>query len=419
MPVAETSCRWLSALLLALCLFPAGLQAAAAPEPEPTLPTGQLVPAKVALTGQGYRVVDPTRVEGLLGQYRIDTDWGQLEAQGVEILTLRIAEMPALARLDGVTRSEVFADAIKRSLGQTGAAVARVITSPVETVKGIPAGIGRLIQRTGQRVRRTAQAVGDAMARDREEGQDSTGPEPGVQDFTRELLGVNKARRALAQQLGIDPYTGNPLLQQRLGELAGAAVAGGLSIDLALGAISGVAAQVLSVSGQLDDLVWQLPPAEIGERVERRLVARGHDGRAAREFLRNRTFTPTLQLRWIDALEALGRPAGEDAVLALATGIRGEVHARFLIQQLEGLAHHDDGDPVTRLVALEQSISARTRSGSTLVMLPVDHLAWTGNVARSERRGGRIVVAGSVSGRAGRELKARGWRVQAGVGWQR
>lgn len=408
----------LAALAFALGLaWPTHECAAANIESEPALATAQLLPADTPLTGSGYRIATPTRLKGFLGQYRIDSDWGVLEAEGTELLRLRVAEMPALARLDGVTGSAVFADAIAQSLKRSGRSLVRVVTSPVETVKGIPAGLGRMLTRTAAGVRRTAQSVADAVSRERDDGASAAGAASGAPNSAKEVLGLNKARRSLARELGIDPYSSNPLLQQRLEDLAWAAMAGGVSIDIAVGALSGGAGQVLSVSGRLDNLVWELPPTEIRDRVERRLLARGLDATAVRGCLAAPAFTPTLQLRWADALDALGQPAGESGVLALCASVRGEVHMRFLIQQLEMQA--DASDPASELIALEQSIAARTKSGIYRVTLPVDHLSWTEALQQRDSAPSKrqLWIAGSVSRLAARELRRAGWQVQAGRGW--
>jgi hypothetical protein len=410
------------ALLLAGCvLAPTAL--ANALESEPTLATATLLPAGTPLSGAGWSLPEQTQVASYLGQFRFTTDWGVIEAQGREIALERIAEMPALARIDEVSRGQVFADAIRQSATRTGESIARVVTQPVETVKGIPAGLGRLITKTAGTVRRVAQRVGDATA----EGSGSAGEASGgathgerLTDFAKESFGLNKARRALAQPLGIDPYTRNPLLGERLEGLAWAAVAGGASMDLALAALSGGVSNVVSVAGKLDSLVWDLPPADIRDRLEKRLVAQGANGRAAREWLRTPAFSPTLQVRMVTAIAALGSPRGLDEVLALAASVQSEAHARFLIQQLEMLASAGRGDPIVELRALEQSISARTRAAVPVIALPVDHLSWTDPVERADRRrSGRILVAGSLSPRARQELSTRGWRIEADKGWPR
>jgi hypothetical protein len=412
-----------SILLLVTLAAPAG----AAVESEPTLPAARLAAPGTPLSGPGWRVASPVPVRGYLGQFTLRTPQGEIAVQGRELLAIRIAEIPAVEQLEKVSRGDVFAESIADSAKATGRTVVRVVTNPVETIKGVPAGIGRLLKRTAATVRNVAVTVGDAARRgggdkpgDETEGDKADAGEK-ASDFAAELAGVNKARRALAKSMGIDPYTSNPLLQERLEDLAWASVAGGLSLDLALGAVDGFAASVLSTTGELDDLVWSAYPADIKRQLEKDLVARGAEPLAAREFLRNGAFTPTLQLAFVDALKALGRPAGEAEVLALATRVRGEVHARFLIQQLRMLARHvPASDAVASLEALEASIAATTRGGVRWVVLPVDHLSWTEQIEQSAggpaEKAPQLVVAGSVSDMARRELTRAGWNIKAGVG---
>jgi hypothetical protein len=411
---------------LAICLLSSPLLAAAAVESEPSLPTATLAPKGVALSGPGYRVATPTAVRGYLGDFVVRlSDGREVRAQGAELLAIRIAEVPAIARLDEVSRREVFADAIAESARKTGRAVVRVVTQPVETAKGLPSGVARFVRSTARSVRNVAVAVGDAARRESSdeagEGSASGDGAEKATDFARELAGVNKARRAIARSMGIDPYTGNPLLQARLEELAWASVAGGLSIDLALGAVAGLAGEVISVTGKLDGLVWDLPPDEIRGRLEKELVERGAEPMAAREFLRNGSFTPTLQLAFVGALRGIGRPTGEADVLALATGVRGEVHARFLVHQLRMLAQHAaPSDPVAELLAFDASLGARTRGGALLVALPVDYLSWTSEIEAAVREHGgarpRVVVSGAVSSLARKELGRAGWQFTADAG---
>jgi hypothetical protein len=142
-----------------------------------------------------------------------------------------------------------------------------------------------------------------------------------------------------------------------------------------------------------------------------------------RAFFRNPWFTPTLQLAYVDALTALGTPAGEPAALDVAARAGSETHARFLIQQLRMLrVHLAAGDSVRTLESLEASYAATTRTGRWLVTLPVDYLSWTDAVqARADDRSAmpaarKLVVAGAVSPEAARELARRGYAVVAGVG---
>lgn len=394
---------------------------------EPVLAADRLVPAGMQLSGPDWHVETPVAVRGFLGQFVLQTEWGAIEVQGRELLALRIAEIDALERLNELSRTEVFSSAIADSARSTTKAVERIITQPVETVKGIPSGLGRLITRTASSARKLAVTVGDAARRARNSADEESSDEEAAKttiepkDFANELAGINRARRSLARELGIDPYSGNPLLQERLEELAWAAVAGGMSMDLLMGQVGGAAADVIETSRKVNRLVWDRAPDDIRRELEATLVDRGHDPMAAREFLRNSSFTPTLQLRFVEALQEIGQPAGEPQVLLLAEGISGEVHARFLIQQLRMLARHvPEQDPIVELIAFEASMGARTRSGEWWITLPVDYLHATGSGSldtRDEDAGpARLVVAGGVSENLMRELERYGWTVVAEVG---
>ena len=83
---------------------------------------------------------------------------------------MRIAEMPALAELDKVSHTKVFADAIAESAGKTINGVVRVASDPVGTITGIPAGVGRLFTRTADAV------SGAASAKDKDGDAKSAGP---------------------------------------------------------------------------------------------------------------------------------------------------------------------------------------------------------------------------------------------------
>ena len=405
---------------LAWLLVGTAAAALPAPESEPTLPTKELAPESVALSGSGYLVNSPTPVKNFLGQFSIRSDWGQIDAAGGVLLALRIAEMPALAELDKVSHSQVFAKAIADSAGKTIDGVVRVASDPVGTITGIPAGVGRLFMRTAETVGSAASAIGASAKR----GSDAKSGGSTVTDYAKEFAGLNRARRALAKSAGIDPYTGNPLLRKRLEELAWASVAGAVPVTVATSAVSGVAGTALKVTKRLDGLVWDLSPEEIKKKLEPRLIARGNSPELAKSFLRNTTFTPTLQLAFVNALESVGPLGGEEGLLRIAIGTRSEAHAWFLIQQLRMIRRHaGDQDPVRELIALEQSVVARLASGRRVLALPVDYFSWTAQVAeragRVDQEGGprELIVAGIASPVLTTAAGELGWRVSDRAGY--
>jgi hypothetical protein len=404
------------------CLL-VGTAAAALPptESEPTLPTKELAPESVALSGPAYVINTPTQVRNFLGQFSIRSDWGNIDAAGGVLLALRVAEMPALAELDKVTHSQVFAKAIADSASKTINGVVRVATDPVGTITGIPAGVGRLFTRTAETVSSAAGAISASAKRDSNAKSDGSI----VTDYAKEFAGLNRARRALAKSAGIDPYTGNPLLRKRLEELAWASVAGAVPVTVAMSAVSGAAGTALKVTKRLDGLVWDLSPNEIKQKLEPRLVAGGNSPESAKSFLRNTTFTPTLQLAFVNALEDLEPVGGQEGLLRIAIASRSEAHAHFLIQQLRMIRRYagNQQDPVRELIALEQSVVARLASGRRVLVLPVDYFSWTVRVEELAQRADQetgpreLIVAGIASPVLTSAARELGWRVSDRAGY--
>lgn len=421
-----TIARKLGLSLLALVALtgakPAGFEA------EPTLPTRSLAGGSLALAGEGYRIDERTLVESFMGRFRIHTAVGTIDAVGVDELERRVAEVPAITQLMAMERSDVFAGAMKASADRSVDAARRIVTEPGQTLAALPAGVGRAILGAGRKVRRVAVDVADAAARQNEEvestprnGGDVKAPPAAnpLPDFARELAGVNKARRAIAARLGMDPYPRTPAVAEKLESLAWATVAGGLSLDLALAAIPGGFRNVVGAAREVDDLAWKLPPADIQRQLETRLRARGHAPRAAREWLRNRAFTPTEQLAFVGLVESLDVAGGEGDLLVTATEVRTPGHARFLLGQLRML---DRNPQRARYAAYATSGGVAwisLQDGSQVLALPLDHLAWTEQLGggmpaslRPDPRRGRILLAGSASPMARDRLAKLGWLLQ-------
>jgi len=117
-----------------------------------------------------------------------------------------------------------FASPSCEGRARTGAAIGQAVMNPVETVSSIPAGVGRFFQSAATTISRaTKLPVGT-----------NSSQAAGASNAARDFLGVNRATRRIAKQVGADPYTTNPVLAKQLDDLARASVAGGISLDVAL-----------------------------------------------------------------------------------------------------------------------------------------------------------------------------------------
>lgn len=396
----------------------------------PVLHADQLIDSAL-LRGPLHEVDPRVPVSGSMGVFTLHTPFGEKHVEGVELLAIRIDELPAIERLAEQTAFRTFVDATGEAAVRTGRAVANVLGDPVGTAQNLPSGIARYFRQTFRSVRRTTLNVTDAararMARDDgteeptgEEDADSEGSAAGdaAESVALRYIGYNRARRDLARRLEVDPYTTNTLLNAQLDELAWSGLAGRVTFGAALGA-AGAVSEVASVSGRLNRLVWELSPDEIRDLNEKQLAEAGFSGIRVRNFLRNGNFHPSLQLDFTHALLALGGAEGRFEFIDLAAQAADELEARFLLNflRLAQLTQEQDGAPIARIVIDGEAMWVTTAAGSPVLLAPVDYLStspWLEALIEHPRLIGRRVhlrVSGLVSEDAAQRLARAGWRV--------
>ncbi|MEO7916214.1 MAG: hypothetical protein ABIR16_01105 [Dokdonella sp.] len=434
------------AATLGLFTFVASARVHAETESEPVLDATALV-QPLLLSGPGFTVEPRVELRGYMGTFTINTKLGRLNADSVEVLAERVAELPALEALDEVTRTEAFAEAAGDKLGGLASAMGNVVLHPLKTVAGIGSGVARYLGNRVSKIGDQAQAISDRAARrmgadgdpyaagdgpmtdSRFNGApkkdrawyDRTGAE--AERELKRQLSYGKMKRDIARRLGIDPYTANPYIHLRLDSLAWVASGGNYAVTAAIGTISGGTAVAISQTTQLNDLVWKLDPDDIRERVADRLGDTVSDEFVIRQFVRRGVYTPTLQLAIVDAIDALKPTGGVDALLELAIGARSELEARFIVNALRMLSADPQGRRGGKFVPVGAGLVWQLDDGSIVVPLPVDQLSWTDEIEeffdRSEFRNSRksVLIAAGASLLSRRELAERGWNVQTQVRW--
>ena len=376
----------------------AGMAFAASPpvETEPTLRTADFK-GLPPLQGPGYRIDSTVPVLGLEGQFTLKTDLGDVRADGSDMLQQRVNEVAAANKLNEMSSSDVFVAALAKSTSQSVDAVGRAVSDPVNTLKGVPAGIGRFFGGIKK-------DVSDTVS----EGNTSS---------VNDSMGVGKARRQLAHQVGVDPYTTNPVVSSRLDSLSKAAFAGGVSLDVAFAVVTAGAATAISFTKTVSDLAWQLPPEDIRARNQANLAALDVSQANSDALLNNRTYTPTLALAFVEALKALGVKDGADAFTQLAAGAVTEAEARFYVNQLRMAGAYKKQERIERLEAIGKV--GGMRAGSRIfVPLPVDYMSWTEGVKKAVEgkdfgAGERVVWLTGTTSRSAREgLREARWTVR-------
>ena len=234
---------------------------------------------------------------------------------------------------------------------------------------------------------------------------------------TLNALGFDDTRRRLAKQLGVDPYTTNPVLAKKLDDAAWAGFAGDLGTDLLTAMIPGGA--LVQTTTRLSNWVWDTPPGDLRLQIEKTLLGIGVSQGDVDLLLRHRWYPLSLQGAVVLALEELKGVKGRSEVMPLVLTVASEEQARYIVQTLRMTArYHHTVKPLKELIVLG-TVAARDADGEIVVAAPVDYLSWNEGVDRftasdaltSTQRS--IHLAGRLTERAREELEARGWVVHA------
>lgn len=401
------------------------------------IPSSQLV-APSLQSSPLHTLAPQALVRGHLAVFTMRTPYGVLEADGVEMLEVRVQELLVIEELQRISSAEIFVRSIGAQSMRTLRSVGQVLLHPVDTVTGIPQGVVRFFNRklgdgvddaveltdevrhtAGDEDSRFADAVrpgAKARAQPSETGKQRT--QRRARKIALDYIGYEDTRRYWAKRLGVDPYSSNPLIKSRLDRLAWSAFAGGKSVSLALDALSSGASEALSATRRLNEVVWELEPVKLGRLNYERLEAIGCGGMPARRLVNRGRYSPTQQTALVDALEQLRPAQGCDEVLRLAAALETEVETRYIVNALRLMQHFHASSGGNRKIRLVGTgLMLETSDSEWVLPLPVDYLMWTAatrgyfdqEAFRKVRK--TVLVSGKASPTAMRELTQRGWSI--------
>jgi len=396
-----------------------------------------VLPAEL-VQGEHHKVEKVVRSDGYLNYYRITSDYGEFDAISTAMLRTRIGEINALAELEDLSKTEVFIKAAADAgVGQLKT-LKQFATKPVETVVGIPSGIGRMFKRYSRQAGEAVDATKEFVASDDEEGaevdcEDQEGAESNCEegesttdkavDLTESFFGVSGAQRAWAQKLGTDPYSTNEVLQAAIKEVAWAERLGRFGMGFAgVPEIPGA-----SIIGDVNEAVWSKDPYELQDMNRARLVATGADEELIEEYLENPYMSPSQQTLLTAAIAEISDAGGRDGILRQALNAKTEAEANFLIKSVTMLAwYHLNRQPVSQVLTYAAIPVGVAEDGTSALLFAVDHVYWTEAIAEAAKRhalqtsgtdagAGGIWFLGTASKRSKKELSALGFDVHENV----
>ena len=368
---------------------------------EPPVTTADAVLGAQA-KGRNYRVEPEVRGDGLMHIFVLRTAFGSFEIAGDDFMRMRIRELAALRSLQAMSETDVFA----KSLGQAAAAPLRygadLLTDPAATVRKSASGIANMFDRVG------ANLSNGKASRD---------------NVVTSVLGVDSARRALAVQLGVDPYTDFAPLASKLNDIASAAAFGGLSMKGLMMAIPGGAGVVVSSASTADTVgatLAEKTAAQIAATVLAQLKGMKVSQAVAQRLIQNRAYTPADLLVISRSLARL-RAGNSGLLVAKASGAATREEAVFQRRRVELLAGSAKSLGVGAFVDLGGLPLNRLKDGRLLALFPLDEVAWTERVAgivtraaeaaKSETVPPVLAITGTLTPLAQQEISRLGWTV--------
>ncbi|MGA7982923.1 MAG: hypothetical protein WCA32_22205, partial [Chromatiaceae bacterium] len=409
-------------------------------EPPPVIRAADLLPA-AALSGPHHRVVDAVPSDGFLTRFTIVSDFGPFEATSPALALTRIQEIAALAELEKLKTEDVAQGGFEHSSKRLKESFQHLAEDPEGTLQGIPEGVGRFFTRVGRAAKTGYQTIQDHRAQPDEPTAVLSGPGsrlPGapLSEFkpaadpaggaelaaklagrtAADIFGYSEQRRAIAKRVGVDPYTDNPVLAQRLDEVAWAAFSGGLGVT-ALKALA-PASTLVTVTSSASNWVWETTPGDLRVYNEQTLLGLGASSDDVDRLLRHPFFTTTLRTRLVKALDAMSGVADRAAVMPLALSVTSTGQARFVVESAEMLARIHAVEGGLARVLLDGTLIAQ-RGDTLVVPAPVDATSWNAQLhGFAERLAGhdgehRMYIRGRATPLARQQLAALGWTLLA------
>ena len=227
--------------LTSLALLPALNLIALAQEPSfetPPVFTAGSVLKDEWLRSPYHQVLESVPTQGFTNTYLIKSAFGNFQADGNDLLRVRVREIRALAAMQNIAKSKLYQNAAAKALQSPLKMAGNLLDDPTATVKGVGRGAMRYVRRAGEAVKRGK--VGGGSVKD--------------------LIGFNGVKRELAFELGVDPYSRNPALQRQLEEMAWTAYAGKMTIKAAMTAIpAGAAGSIVQGASTSSEIIQHSP----------------------------------------------------------------------------------------------------------------------------------------------------------------
>lgn len=363
------------------------------------------------LKGQYFEVDDTVHNDGLVNTYTVTSSFGRFAARGDDQLRYLENELEVLGAFEEyhVTPPVVFGLGVINGGENYVEGAAQLIVYPVRALANVPLGFWNYGSQIAEMTRSRRTFYEDSYA--------------------EELIGFSQAKRELAGRTTVDPYTTNPVMQERLNALSWPSWGGGILATIGTAPVAGVAGYALtgvSLPESMHLVNLDKAPEDLRIENRRRLKAMGVDEPLREAFLNHPWYSPRHQTIIVDSLfrleDARGRPVFIEN--SLAAGSEADAFTQQRIAELVR-AFHEYASPVVEIEAPSGVILVHGSDGSVAVPLLADLAIWTNgtrtlietlNQALAEQTPGStrkvLWISGKMSPEMAEDVKADAWQVE-------
>ena len=356
--------------------------------------------------GPYHTVHDTVESDGYMWIYTISSEFGEFRAYGDDLLRIRVGEIAALAALREMSSGSEFTEALAATAKSPFIAAWKLVTNPVRTITGIPRGAANALRRAT-----------DLSRGERSQFEDGA---------LASLFGFERDKRRLAHQLGVDPYSSNPALQQELNRIAWVTTMGSLPTRLL--PFGGDEAPPPMSAGlgteRVGNMILDYPPEDM-RRINRiELSVMGVSDEVRREFIGHPWYSPLRQSQLVAHLAAMDLTRGRQVFIEAALQAASEEDGILYERSAELLrAYHENRGAIVRLLKLGPVVAGLTVDQGLVVPLPLDHAVWTQPIQRvanllynarladGEISDREILITGTLSDLARKRIESRRIRV--------
>jgi len=371
----------------------------------PVLSAPKILPPDI-LTGPNHRVQERVINDGFLNIYTIDSKFGQFTAVSTALLRARVQEINAMAAMDKLKGTKEYGAAVKESALSAMVAAKDMVFQPVQTLKTAASGVAVAFRRAGDSV----------FGSKRSDSEDSR---------FKSLIGFTNYKREYAYDLGVDVYSRNEVLQDRLNEISWVGFAGGLTVSTAMAVVpggAGIAMTAIGTTRLTREIFKTQPPADLRRMNTEKLKAMSIEPSTVEMFINESVFSPREQTILVSALDEMKGVSDRERFVQLAALTNNADMTLFRQRQSEMYAgYHKAVTPLTQFVSVGQVPGARASNGALVFNFPIDYLVWTDSLARlvantdvlANQLAGitrkELWLTGNLSPRARTEMRRLGW----------